>query len=71
MTTSSRYWTVRELIAAEIIPTLGEFADDYDLEGIAGEMSEFDGCSFVVRDEYSGDDGCRAYYEMIERFVRK
>ena len=71
MTTSSRYWTIRELIAAEIIPTLGEFADDYDLEGIAGEMSEFDGHSFVVKDEYGDGDDCRTYYEMIERFVRK
>lgn len=31
-----------EFIEREIVPTLGEYADDFDVEGICDEVSKFD-----------------------------
>ena len=34
--------TFDEFVEREILPTLGEFADDYDVKGLADEVSEWD-----------------------------
>lgn len=35
------YTTITDYITRVVAPALGEYADDYDIEGIAGEMTEW------------------------------
>lgn len=62
-----RYSTLPEFVNGEVIQPLGEFADDYDVETIADEISEFDGRCFVLKDEYATDDEGRAFWEACDR----
>lgn len=41
------YATIRDFIWFELVPVLGDFADDFDLEGIAWEVAEYDDREFV------------------------
>ena len=62
------YATMDDFIGQAILPTLGDFADDYDLEGIADEIVEFDGRSFRWKREYVDD--IDAYNEVCQRHDR-
>ena len=56
-----------EFIQLEILPTLGEFADSFDVEGICGEVSDYDERDgYVWRDEYADDED--AYWQVVRRF---
>lgn len=47
--------TINDFIEHEIMPTLGEFAQDFDARSIAEEVSEYDGRGFVWKAEYKDD----------------
>lgn len=59
------YATIIDFIEHEVEPTLGEFVDEFDVEAIAREVSEYDGHGFVWKSEYEKD--VDAYNEVCAR----
>lgn len=59
--------TFDEFVEREILPTLGEYAGDFDVSGIADEVSEFDERrGYVWRPEYEHD--IEAYSEVMRKY---
>lgn len=50
------YTTIDDFKYGEVLPYLGDFADDFDADEIAREASEYDGHGFVMRSEYANDE---------------
>jgi len=60
------YTTINDFIDREITPTLGEFAQDFDTEAIAREVSVYDGHGFVWKSEYK--NGGDAYNAVCQKY---
>jgi hypothetical protein len=59
--------TRTEFIQREILPTLGEYANDYDLDAICDEVSDFDEREgYVWKDEYASDEA--AYWQVVSKY---
>lgn len=56
-----------EFIQREILPTLGEYASDFDVDAICDEVSVYDQREgYVWKDEYASDEN--AYWQLVQRF---
>jgi len=58
----------QEFIAREIIPALGEYAEDFDAEKICDAVAEYDPrAGYVFRDECRSDDdpAHEAFWEAV------
>lgn len=60
-----------DFIAQEIIPTLGVFADSFDLDAICDEVCDFDEREgYVWKPKYREDGNgasCEAYWNVVKR----
>lgn len=56
-----------DFITLELKPVLGDYADDFDVEGIFEEVAEYDGHGFTWKPEYVDTD---ALNDVLERFDR-
>lgn len=45
-----KYTTIADVISYEVVPALGEFVDDFDVEAIAREAFEYVDGAFVQRE---------------------
>ena len=56
-----------EFIQHEILPTLGDYASDFDVDAICDEVSAYDPREgYVWKDEYASDED--AYWQLVQRF---
>lgn len=73
------YTTKQDAIEREIIESLGDYGNDYDIDAIADELLEFDDATdedgtvhldrqgFRVRKEYDNSpEGCSAFWALVE-----
>ncbi len=47
----AKYTTIADVISYEVVPALGEFVDDFDVEAIAREAFEYVDGAFVQRED--------------------
>lgn len=48
---TTKYTTIGDVISYEVVPALGEFVDDFDVEAIAREAFEYVDGAFVQRED--------------------
>lgn len=62
-----KHATLTDFIEHEILPTLGEFADDYDVDGIADAVTEYNG-GYGFKPEYRPDEtgANEAYWDVVK-----
>lgn len=48
---TTKYTTIGDVISYEVVPALGEFVDDFDVEAIAREAFEHVDGAFVQRED--------------------
>lgn len=58
----------QDFIDLEIVPTLGGYEDDFDLDGIFDEVAEYSGDGFVWKGEY--DRNPSLYYDLLGLFEK-
>lgn len=59
----AKYYDIYDLMQQEVIPALGVYADEYDAEAIAREVSRFDGHFFRVRLDIDEEK----FWEIVEK----
>lgn len=60
---SARYYDMNDFVSCEILPALGDYASNYDVEGIAYEVSHWDGHFLRVRPDVDFE----RFWEIVEK----
>ena len=61
---------IDDVVERVVIPTLGDYADDYDVMGIAKAISYYDQEGFRIIDAVQSDDNPKIYWDIVASHTR-
>lgn len=61
---------IDDVVERVVIPTLGDYADDYDVRGIAEAISYYDQEGFRIIDAAQSDDNPKIYWDIVASHTR-
>ena len=64
------FTTIDDVVEYYVIPTLGDYAGDYDVRGIAEAISHYGQEGFRIIESIQSDDNPQAYWDIVASHAR-
>ena len=67
---ATMFTDIDDVVEYYVIPTLGGYADDYDVRGIAEAISHYDQEGFRIIESIHSDDNPEVYWDIVESHLK-